>query len=454
MMNKLIVSFMLAFSLSACIATDKNRQVLTPIQIQDQQLLETAKKFPKDTVALNQLAENRVKRFDKTDKLVDLDLAISTLEMLIERKPEHREALFQLYRLNLLKGYANNYYDIEHWQSFYHQHDFFKLLNLAPPEYMKYLLPSEKPLTPEQIEQVLKTSLKANPSFINGYLELAKFYQQQNKLQLAIFLLELAEQKLPKDIEITARLNDARLGYVYEHMCSEDVTPLVKKTFNGYKALTGLSPDNAQFHSNLSLVSRYLGKNTLSKFSAKKAAKLDASQQGNLIEAYFWANNLDDVRHRLENEAPNVMNVDDLYVLIFTHLVEQNWQEAMQLMPIYLSKEEVSFYGILYGAYAYQMAGKTDEFKDVLITAMPKVSLKPWQKEMLKFAQQEITEQELLAKSKNDCNATEAYFLLALDAQGKGNEKAFIKKLKALTNYNISIFYEHAAATNILKRKS
>ena len=137
---KVIYSSLLMALLSACANTEKAPMTAFPkMNTPQMQLANKAQLYPKDTVALTQLAALHLKQYEARKNLYSLNLVISSYEELLKRQPYNHDVVLQFYRLNLFKGIATNRYDIEHWQEFYQQHVFLKSVDLAPPEYMAIL---------------------------------------------------------------------------------------------------------------------------------------------------------------------------------------------------------------------------------------------------------------------------------------------------------------------------
>lgn len=450
---KVIYSSLLIALLSACANTEKAPMTAFPkMNTPQMQLANKAQLYPKDTVALTQLAALHLKQYEARKNLYSLNLVISSYEELLKRQPYNHDVVLQFYRLNLFKGIATNRYDIEHWQEFYQQHAFLKSVDLAPPEYMAILLAPSNSLSKKARINILKETLKANPNFVNGYLDLMAMYSQQDKPEMSLFLLETANKYSPKNIDVIAPLNAYRVEKIFDQLCDANVSKPLNQAFEDYKLLVKNAPENPYFHMQLSTVLRLMGRTRMSSFSAKKAASLAEDFQGQFVEAQFWTGNNKALTEYFSSKEMAKLNIDDLYLEMLFNLTNFNWQPAANLVDEYVTRNDLSFYGVLYGAYAYKMLDQEEKAKQVLSKGMSKVAIEPWQQHMLDFANQNISAEALMTASENKCNQSEAYFIQGLSQLQAGKNSDFQKSMESIVKLNVYPFYEYAGAKNIVKR--
>ncbi len=450
---KIFYSSVLILLLSACASTKKEASTSLPIvESNASQLASKAARYPKDTVALTQLAALHLEQYEANKNLYSINQVIASHDELLKRQPANHDVLLQFYRLNLFKGLATNHYDIAHWQAFYQQQPFLQTIDIAPPAYMELLLAPQDSLSNNDRIRILKNTLAENPYFVNGYLALTAMYAARDKMQLSSFLLETANKHTPNNLEILAPLNEFRVEGLFDKACQRDISAELNQAFEDYKLLVKSAPENAYYHMQMSTVLRLMGRMRMSSFSAKKATSISSEFQGSLAEAQFWTGN--DKALTAYFSAKNIagLNSNDLYLAIFFHVTNFNWQQAATLMEEYITRNDISFYGVLYGAHAYKMLGQKDLAQQITAKGLSKITLKPWQKQLLNFANQQISNQQLMAESKNKCDESEAYFIQALTAVQEGEIAAFEQHMASIVDLKIYSFYEYAGAKNIVKK--
>ena len=450
---KIIYSCALVVLLSACASTKKEASTSLPtLGSKEEQLAYNVKKYPKDTVALTKLTTLHMQQYEANGNLFFLNQVLTSYEELLRRQPYNYDALLQFYRLNLFKALITNKYDMAHWQKFYQQQPFLQSTDIAPPVYMELLLADKDSLSGDERIDILKKTIKANPNFVNGYLALTAMYASRDKMQLSSFLLETANKYSPNNLEILAPLNEFRVESFFDKLCQSDISTELEQAFTDYKLLAKNAPENAYHHLQLSTVLRLMGRMRMSSFSAKKAASISAEFQGPLAEAQFWSGNNQAVTEYFATKDVHHLNTDDLYLNILFNVVNFNWQQVAALMDEYISRDDISFYGILYGAHAYKMLGQEDIAQQITTKGLAKITLKPWQQQMLNFASQQITGNQLMAESKNKCDASEAHFIQGLQAMQIGKMAEFEQHMTEVVELKIYPFYEYAGAKSIIKR--
>ncbi len=449
---KILHLSIIALLISGCASTSKQPVNSTPILVSPEQKLEKqADLFTKDTVALTQLAQMQLKQYEQYKSAYYLDRAITTYQELITRQADNDDIAMQYYRLNLFKGLAENNYDITHWQHFYNKYPFLKNIDLAPPEYMEILLADRDSLSKNDRIKILKKTLAANPNFVNAYLELTAHYAQRDKNDMALFLLETANKYSSENVDILAPLNDLRIEKVFDGLCRADMGDRLNILFDDAKLLAKGTPEDAYAHMQLSTVLRLMGRNRMSSFSAKKAASLSSEYQEALAEAQFWNANNNALNQYFSDQTVADMSTDDLYLNIFFNVVNLNWQKVTELLTAYLQRSDISFYGVLYGSHAYKMLGDNEKAQHALTVGIAKITLEPWQKQMLSYANQEISSEQLFAASQDRCNQSEAYFIQGLQQLQAGQSDNVKKTMKEILALNVYPFYEYAGAKGMLK---
>lgn len=451
-MKIIYISFII-FLLSACVSTQKNQTTkMSAGALKEQQLFVNTANYQKDTVALTELAAFRLQRYEANRNLFYLNQVIATYEELFKRQPYNHDVLLQFYRLNLFKAIATNNYDVEHWQAFYQQQAFLQTIDIAPPIYMTLALAVRDSLSTVERINILQKTVKDNPYFVNGYIDLSATYAEQNKAQLSLFLLETAAIYTPNDSDILGLLNEFRVEKIFDKSCQNDVSDDLNQVFEDYKFLVKNSPNDAYYHMQLSTVLRLMGRMRMSSFSAKKAASIDAKYQGALVEAEFWLGNNKAVSAYFSAKDMASLDTEDLYLNILFNVVNFNWQQATSLTKEYITRNDRDFYGVLYGAHAFKMLGQEDIAKQITTTGLDNLNVKPWQQKMLNFADQQISTKELMAASKDSCHQTEAYFIRGLSDLKAGKMADVQQNMEAVERLNIYSFYEYAGAKQVMKR--
>lgn len=439
--------------LSACASTKKESSTTLPaVQTPAMQLAAHATAYQKDTVALTQLAAIQLQQYEANKNLYFLNQVITSYSKLLERQPYNYDAILQFYRLNLFKGIATKNYDMAHWQEFYQQQPFLRSIDIAPPVYMELLLAPQDSLSNKDRINILQKTVKANPKFVNGYLGLTAMYAERDKKQLSYFLLETAAKYSPENSDILGTLNEFRVENIYDQLCHNEATSNLNKAFEDYKFLTKNQPDNAYYHMQLSTVLRLMGRMRMSSFSAKKAASISAEFQGRYAEAQFWTGNSNTLTEYFSTKEIAKLDINDLYLNIFFNLARLNWQQAADVMDEYITRNDITFYGVIYGAHAYKMLGQEAKAQQSISQGLRKITLKPWQRHMLDFANQKITSQELMAASENKCQQTEAHFIAGLSEIQAGKMAGFEKAMAEVIKNKIYSFYEYAGAKAMMKQ--
>lgn len=420
----------------------------------EQNLLSHARRYPKDTTALHELFQMRVARFEKTDKIIDLESALEIIELLFDKQPNHQDVVFQYYRLNLIQSFATGTFDYQYWQSFYQRYSFFKTIDLAPPAYLDYIIHKDEINQGNKTKKRLLEVIQSNPSFVSGYKDLATKFAEEQNYAMSLYLYDKANKLSPNSQDILALYNAVRMNYAWDHMCTANVEPQVALAFEDYKQLTRQQPKNADFHHDMSMAARILGKNSLSKFSSKKASNLDKLYLNNLLQAYLWSDNKENIENVIAEIPQEQLEASDLFVQLMAHITHKDWQAVTDDLALYVTKDKIEFYGVLYGAYAHKMLGNVDLFNLTLDSGLKNVEINDWHKRMLAYAQGSINHSELISAAKNRCDVSEGEFISSLEALAKGDEATFLEALKKVKSQNVPLFYEYAAAENMLKRYS
>lgn len=454
---KIINSILLIVFLNACQSTVENPSSSLPSSrlpsnsVEREQLEKKIAQYPKDTVSLNLLTAMQSKEYQKTGNLTLLNKAIASFNELIKRQPFNDNAVFQLYRLNILKGFLTGTYDISHWQNFYQQYPYLQSIDIAPPEYMKVLLSSKDSLSDDELIDILQNTLLVNPNFINAYIKLADIYVEKNKPRLALFTLESAVKHSPNNMDVLGLLNVLRMDRISDKHCQLDTSTSLNKAFTDYKKLVKAFPDDAYNHMQLSNVLLFMGRSQMSLFSIRKAAALSKEYQIDLLHAQFSSNTKALAKY-FQNKTLHTLNAEELYLYMLLNLVNFNWSETANLVEEYIKHEDITFYGILYGAYAYKILGQEHMAENIINQGLSKIKIKPWQQEMLNFAQNKTSSEKLVAISANNCELTEAYFIQSLKQIHLGEMTEAQKNMEKILELNIYPFTEYSIAKNIIKR--
>ena len=443
-MKLLILLALTLVVLSGCSA-----KKITKVSDKEQALIQTVNAYPKDNQALLELTRYQLEQYDLNKDAKYLDNLLVNLKKVVETNPNERRMIYRYYRLNLLKSVANKSFDLHKWNGFYLRHPFLATLDLAPPPYLIHLI-EDLPAV-DKIE-ALQSSIRANPNFISAYLDLAEIYYEMKKPELAIYLLSAASKRDKENYKALTWLNFVRLDYVEAKMCERDMSASLALGFEEAKRLTKLNPKDADYQFQLANVMRHLGKFPLSVYSAKKAAALDAENYSFFLESYFWNNNLDKIYDEVEKKGRRNFDSHSLHVLIYAHLVEQNWFEASVLLNEYIDKPDFGFYGVLYGHYSYKILGDSQSANSLIQGALLRANPTQWQQKMLHFIQDKTNESQFLAQALNRCQESEAQFLLGLDSLYKDDKDKFKRHLERVIELDVKAYFEYAAARNMLKR--
>ncbi len=449
-MNKQIFVLMaiLCTLLAGCESTSPP-PVVQPLSAQEQLLQSKVDQFPRDTLALQNLIDYQLNAFESAPSFQLLNRLYRNLETGMNLVPSERYFPFHYYRLGLNEGFMSHSYDMQRWQAFYDQYAFFTSVDLAPPVYMDYLLNEQ---SESKQERIFQQSIRDNPAFMNAYIELAYLYFQQDKLELAIYVLESARKQNNENTEITSDWVLYRTSYLQENMCERPIdssrfAPIVDES----RRLTRMEPNSAFYQAQLADAFREAGKYQLASFAAAKAASLDNSFESYKMELQLWNLQIDKI---LSDSAFDQKNRDAeaTYVRIYANLAAGNFTDAALLADAYNRLDDASFYGVVYGAYGYAH-GQKPAAQNALFTALHQdYQLDDWHKVMLRFAEGEIDEPTMLSQASNRCERSEALFIAALDHMTSGSTEPLTPYWQEIVDLDIKSFYEFAVARYMLKQ--
>lgn len=431
--------------LSACSSTAPE---VNNVTAEERALQHNVEQYPKDTEALQQLVAYQLAAFEAEPDLTLLSKLQTNLRKGLQLAPTDRFFAFQYYRLNLKKGFVDQYYDLDKWQAFYEQHPFLATIDVAPPVYVHFLI--SPPQSDSDIVRVLQQSLRDNPFFINAYVTLAYHYFDQGKLELASYVTATGLKWNSEAPELLSDWIHYRTNYLEAQQCKGDIGNAFSEVASEAGRLTKLVPDNQLYQAQLAEAFRFQGKTTLATFAASKAAKLDKTNNDFLLEMYLWDQKLNKILNDTTFDPGNT-NVAILQTKIYANIAAGNWKQVTQLSNIYRENQESGFYGVVYGALSHTMLGDEAARQRLLATIDQEYKLSEWQVHMLDFAQGKITEAQLLDYSEDRCQQSEGLFIAALQQVGqRGPEAAadYWPRIKAL---NIAHYYEFAVAKYLMK---
>jgi len=452
-MKRLFILVALGSSLLGCGTTPT--QTATPSKSTNELRYEA---YPKDTATLEALVNEQIALFDQLGENATQGLfeqIFVNLKTLVEQKPQDRELVYRFYRIGLLRGFVNQQYDLNYWQDFYQQHAFLALINIAPPIYMTYLM-SEQQMEQDasQAKPILLQTVKDSHAFINGHLKLADMYYEESQLELSVYLLNRLAKAYPDNVEVLTNLNWNRLELVQNNVCQRNIDNALDATFEQAKNLTKLEPDNPSNHVLLGSVLREKGRFMLSSFSIKKAAQLAPENSTDYLEAEFWNRKLTGIEAQLTSKTPEQLDEHQMALVMLTHLAQGQWSELLDATQAYNSKDDLSLYSALYGAYSAKFLNQDEQFQALIRQSLLRQAPTAWQQSMFDFALGKIGEQQLLSIAQNRCDESEARFVIALEHGAKGNTERLYQEMNKIIGLSVNGYYEFALARNILKLKA
>lgn len=440
---RLLVIFF-SILLVACSSTT-NAPVISP---EEAQLKRQVDLFPKDTTALRKLVAFQLEAFENSPNLDLLNRVQSNLKTGLKLAPTDRFYAFNYYRLNLQLAFIDGYYDQQKWQQYYSQHPFLATLDLAPPAYISFLIDEQ---STEQQTALLKQSIQSNPYFMNAYTDLAFIYYDNDKVELAVYLLEAALKLDNDNDEILSDWSHYNTDYILEKSCTADVSTKLDKVIKETKRLTQIKPQNDFYFLQLADLLRAQGKYTLASFAAKKSAKLDADNTGFELEIYLWESKLDKLFNHDYAKISDTTDTETLATLIYANIAAGHWEALPELTKVYSERKDARFYGILYGSIGYEMANNAPQRQALLKRAKETLELDEWQHHLWSYATQSLNEEQLLNTASNRCEESEARFAMALQYAASGKNALVAEQWEHIFELDIKSFYEYAVALNKLK---
>lgn len=430
--------------LTGCASTESNTSSLAAEEVT---LTDKVRQYPNDSLALRDLVQYQLELFDTAPDYALLNRLEANLRKGLDIAPSERYFAYHYYRINLQRGLVEERYDNAKWQAFYVDHPFLARLDLAPPSYVNYLL---NDLQGAEKVAVLQQSLQDNSFFMNAYLELARHYSEQDKLQLAIYLMRAARKHNDESADVLSDLIYYRGRQLSEQACHTDISGAAPQLLALARTLTQMVPNNPFFQSQLADAFRLNGKYPLATFAAAKAVELDHTYQDFLLELYLWDTRLDKIANFVVDEAQQ-SNELILLTKIYASISAGDWAQAAGLANIYSGLEGASSYGVIYGAYSYSINGNAEGRERLLRRVEANFELDNWQHSMLEFARGEISEEQLMDNADNRCKRSEALFVAALQHIENKQSKQADSYWQRILDLGVSNYFEYGAARNRVK---
>ncbi|MFY0669143.1 MAG: hypothetical protein JXQ95_14025 [Alteromonas stellipolaris] len=432
-----------AILLSGCESTSTQNVNASPELVG---LEQQVKSYPNDSQALRNLVEYQLKAFEREPDYDLLNKLQRNLQQGIKQAPNDRYFAFHYYRLNLQLAFVEQEYDEQKWQGFYNQHPFLSTLDIAPPVYVSYLL--EQPQD-EKMLAALKQTVRDNPFFMNGALELAYYYYNQDQVELALYIVDAARKRDDNYPDLKSDWVLYQTEYALKNMCDTGTYKPLDDIITESRLLTQSFPNDPFQFNLLADLFRLSNKTTLAVYTAQKAAKLDPSYQSYLNEMYLWDTKIDKVIDYEITDADSKAEV--LLTQIYANIVAGNWDKVGSLASRYSQVDEARIYGVLYGAYGYKMQGNSQGHRELLNFASEHLELDDWQKGMLSFAKGSIDEAQLMALASDRCEQSEALFIAALNHIENDNAELAETYWQRIYELDIRTFFEFAVAKNKIK---
>lgn len=399
-----------------------------------------------------QLKQQFLAQFEQIDNNSDtesLRLAIDAGLQFIALQPHQDDVTAKVYRLMLLDylGQPSSVKE-QRFSHFYFSNPSLRYYDVAPPSYMKFILQieglSDMAYNPDNLERWLKQARQESFSFLRSASMLAALYEEQQKPELAGFLLSASAATNPDDLKALAN--------VYTTMAFDKQCALTSQRVNNIaldinQRVLKIEPDNTDAQLNLSSLYQFAGKPRLMEFTLKRLAVTDPGNRAWYAEALLWNGQLEQAARILNDIEVQANSQGWYFPLLFKSLMQRDWQQVRDYSEQVKDDPEPSIFAVIYIANVLKALASEQAAFAFLDANYAKAEKTPWGETMYSFAVGNIDQQALLTAASNKCEQTEAYFNLALISLLNGDEQNWRLYRDKAAALDVFGYYEYVASS-------
>ncbi len=407
-----------------------------------------------NSIALSKLGALYNDSFKSTGKLHHRDLAITTYKQFTSLHPKHLKEKILLY--SLLASQASTHPGSTAMQDLtdlYNNNAILKEVVVSPPGYISALIlinKKTKKIDYELPKQKLKLAIKESPKHIDSKLLLSKIYIHENKIALALILLQNVMKINPDHVgalELLALLYSDKSD---NEICTNQDLPYTHRLIKILRKLLKATPYDAELHSSQAKFYQRIGKIRLAEFEAKKAMDLSKNTEHKLLYSKVLMAHLKpekalDGINKILKEEPE--NDEALLQASFIYLNQGDWKNAEKYWLSH-KKQNTDFY--FYG-YARQFATHSNLYDETraisyLRKNLTNHDLNNWQTQISMYLLNEISSEKLLTQAKNLCEKTEAEYFIGIKLEASGESNQALVHYENVVDINIPAYLEHTSA--------
>ena len=267
----------------------------------------------------------------------------------------------------------------------------------------------------EEAEERLQNSVKLDANFAPGRISLAVLRLRQNRPAEAKELLQAALAGDPKN----------HLGHYY-YAETLRLNRQFEEAINAYRQAIALKPDSARAFTDLGFTFLQLGRDEEAVEAFKQGVRLDPN---------------DDVIYRSRG-----------YVYLRLARGSLAAADALNFLRRQGWRDDHSPYMALVAHFGYRQAQQAAAAGKILEEATTRLEASAWPYPVIRYLQNAINEEELLALSTDNDKLTEAHAYIGLDLSLKGRHDAALPHLRWVAENGNKNFVEYPLALSELER--
>lgn len=433
---RLLFSLLFIFTLAACASSKNTNDKLVQLKDQPQQQAIVAQKLAQgeqDVSYLINLSKEYALAYDRSERIADLDAAITTLQPALAQFPSHKRLNLYHYRLVSIKGSIGYSSAIAQAEQLYGKHPFIQKSTLAPPAFLQ-AIQDFKHYRFKDMKNGLLRAIEQNPKFARSYLLLGNFYRQNRQPELAEYVYQ---QGLPYQDQVTALQMHRWLFSIYrqafrEARCEDNTSYTVSRMLPSYKAVISAEPKIGRHHAEFARMLQLVGLTELSLFQFKRASQLSVehfAKPSLFAEHLFLTGRFADAQAVIDNAKQNQAGSPELNAIAFyLALANQDWQSAQAIYQTNHEPEDAHIYLYL------QLLTATNSSQHI--------NQSDWLNSLHLYQQKNLSKQDLLAKADDSCKLLEAQFLMGFEAKLNQDNRASQAHFEKIRAMGLTGFYE------------
>lgn len=416
------------------------------------------------------LAVAYANKYSQTKEIRYLDLAIEKGRKAVQIESEFLPANMLLYMLLSQKAIKQR--DVTLFRELNEQYQAIsqsslkpkQLKNIPHPSFLAalvyYRISADKIGTAEEVKyenkaiNELKKAIRIHPDVSIYHLLLGRIYYYQDKNDLALLEVKEAIRLEPRDPDNYLLLGDIHQDNIHRaENCWDDRA--ITQGIQAYKEATILAPNHPYAHLRLSSLYIHRGAYNLAVQESKEAVNLydthytRARLGSTLLHVGDYEQGIKELNEALHKEPSSSLARS---LLAFAYFLQNKFERAIPEYQKYIEQDDSpNPYAILDYHLALKHIGKHEEAEKVLKKHAKIFAEKPWRLNLLNFYLGKLSKSELLSKTKNKCQRSEAFFYIAHQYLLAGDKAKAHQSFQKTLDMKILCSTEYVAARSQIK---